>query len=69
MAAWRFSGPADSAIPTPPSPEEIQRLSEYFKRATIAADGFHPRHFNMLSRGSLCVLSQVMGVMSIAGST
>eukprot|EP00959_Pyramimonas_sp_CCMP1952_P121741 2545384-Pyramimonas_sp.AAC.1 len=55
-------------IPKPPDAEGIMVLSKSFKRSTIAADGFHPRRYHLLSRPALVVFSLVMGFMTVLGS-
>eukprot|EP00959_Pyramimonas_sp_CCMP1952_P241801 5053688-Pyramimonas_sp.AAC.1 len=55
-------------IPNPPSIEEIRALSSSFKKATIAVDGFHPRHVMLLCDEALGVFRQVMAAMTVAGA-
>eukprot|EP00974_Lingulodinium_polyedra_P049718 4781207-Lingulodinium_polyedra.AAC.1 len=53
-------------VPKPPSPKELRAVSLSFKLDTTEPDGFHPRHFAMLSDGALRVLGGLYAVMEQA---
>eukprot|EP00959_Pyramimonas_sp_CCMP1952_P297554 6224723-Pyramimonas_sp.AAC.1 len=61
-------GEMDLRVPAGPDVEGVRNLSRSFKAATIAIDGFHPRHISELCDSGLSVLSGIFTAMNILGN-
>ena len=45
----------------------IQDASRSFKEVTAIVDGWHPRHFGLLSEGALRALANILNVIELLG--
>eukprot|EP00959_Pyramimonas_sp_CCMP1952_P348355 7297123-Pyramimonas_sp.AAC.1 len=59
----------DLDIPPGPDTEEIRSLSRSFQTATIAIDGFHPRHVALIGDEGLGVKSGAFTCVNILGNS
>eukprot|EP00959_Pyramimonas_sp_CCMP1952_P315722 6608121-Pyramimonas_sp.AAC.1 len=54
-------------VPKPRDIDELRHSSSRFKAFTCKPDGFHPRHFSLLSEDGLSVLANLFHLVDILG--